>query len=65
MRKVTCFFIDNYFAEKESTTTTKNGESGITPSYFPALMNMAIFHNSEPMDRTDCNHAFYFEGFIM
>ena len=64
MRKVTCFFIDNYFAEKESTTT-KNGESGITPSYFPALMNMAIFHNSEPMDRTDCNHAFYFEGFIM
>ena len=37
-------------------------------SYFPNLMNMAIFghflgifHNSEPRGRTSYNHAFYFE----
>ena len=39
--------------------------SGTTPSYFPTLMNLAIFHNSEPRGRTNYNHAFYFEGFMM
>jgi hypothetical protein len=41
----------------------KFGGSGITPFYFPALMNMAIFghfHNTEPRDRTDYNHCFSF-----
>ena len=38
--------------------------SGITPSYFPALMNMAIFHNTETRDRTDYKPAFYLEGFL-
>ena len=42
----------------------KIGWSDITPFYFPALMNMAILHNSEPRDRTGYNH-FYFEGFMM
>ena len=33
----------------------KFGGSGITPSYFPALMNMAIFHNTEP--KKDFGHS--------
>ena len=46
----------------------KNDGSGITPSYFPALMNMVNFghfHNTEPRDRTDKNPAFYFVGFMV
>ena len=27
--------------------------SGTTPSYFPALINLAIFHNTEPRDKTN------------
>ena len=44
----------------------KNEGSGITPSYFPALMKMIIFgqfYNTEPRDRTEKNHILYFEGF--
>ena len=28
----------------------KFGGIGITPSYYPALMNLAIFHNTESTD---------------
>jgi len=31
----------------------KFSRSDITPSYIPDLMNMAIFDNTEPTDRTD------------
>ena len=48
----------------------KFGGSGITPSYIPALMNMAIFgHFSRYREytgieqRTENKPAFYLEGF--
>ena len=46
----------------------KFGGSGTTPSYFPALMNLAIFclfHNTEPRDRIPKTLLFYFEGFMV
>jgi hypothetical protein len=42
---------DKYFRSEK--LSEKNGGSGITPSYFPALMNRAIFHGTEIRDRTD------------
>ena len=43
----------------------KNGGSGITPSYFPALMNMAIFGHFSQYSAKGYNCykiAFYLEG---
>jgi hypothetical protein len=48
---------------RSTETKLVPGGSAITPSYFAALMNMAIFHNTR--DRTDYNHAFCFKGFMM
>ena len=43
----------------------KKSQKPITPSYFPAPMNMANFHYTETRDRTDYKLAFYPGVFIM
>ena len=43
------------------STEKKNGGSGITPSYFPALTNMTIFGHFSLY--RDYKFDFYLEGF--